>query len=532
MADKREDGLREGMSTSEDLIQLNTEDSSPDKNVEMTDKTDTDNEVGSEADREAKPGIFKSFIDYFYGNFIVLVLGFVSLPVITRVLSTEEYGRTSLYSSVVSIIYIFAILGLDQSYIRYYYKEGVSRRKLFRQCLSAPLVLIVVLAGIYAVFARPLNLLLFDRHGIDITLLVVAYTVTSVFERFLFLNIRMDQKGKLYSNLNILSKVLYIAFIFIFVYILGDDFRVGLYALTLPLVLVTLGIGIGYAVRIHGESMDDHKISTKELLKYGVPFVPMLLMEWLLSSMDKWSIKIFNDYAETGVYSAAMQIMTILLTFKITYVAFWSPVAMEKYETGTEAEVKPFFADMFEKVQFLCMLAAFGLTAFRSIIVLILGESYRGAIRIIPFLSLMPILSILFEMTGQGIKFKGKVIYFNYASLAAIVCNLAGNTLLVPKYKGVGAAFATALTYIVYFAIGTYLANRCYPVQYKYGRFVTALVIYIGYSFYATLCGTEWVNIVLGIVLMVVLCALNAKTLTALWKLASDALRSFKRNNQ
>ena len=65
--------------------------------------------------KSSKPNLFKSFLDYFYGNFIVLLLGFISLPLITRVLPTDEYGRTAMFTSAVSIIYIFAILGLDQS---------------------------------------------------------------------------------------------------------------------------------------------------------------------------------------------------------------------------------------------------------------------------------------------------------------------------------------------------------------------------------------------------------------------------------
>lgn len=491
----------------------------------MSEKKDNDNYIAGEAQQTQnapKKSILSSFIDYFYGNFVVLLLGFVSLPIITRVLSTEEYGRTSLYSSVVSIIYIFAILGLDQSYIRYFYKDNVDRRKLFKQCLAPPLILIIILAAVYAAFSRYFNVILFGKGGYDVTLLVIAYTVTSVFERFLFLNIRMDQKGKLYSNLNILSKVLYIAFIILFVYILGDDFRVGLYALTLPLMVVTLIVGIRYVLVSRGQKAVMHTATTKELLTYGVPFIPMLLMEWLLSSMDKWSIRIFNDFGETGVYSAAMQIMTILLTFKITYVAFWSPVAMEKYENEPEETVKPFFADMFQKVQFLCMLAVFGLTAARGLIVLILGPSYRDAIRIIPFLSLMPILSILFEMTGQGCKFKGKIIYFNYASLAAIICNLAGNTLLVPKYKGVGAAIATAATYIVYFAIGTFFANKCYPVKYDYRKFIVSLCIYIAYASYATVCSNEWINVACGIIFIGILCIINRKVLQSLLGYVKD----------
>ncbi len=472
--------------------------------------------------------ILGGFLEFFYGNFVVLVLGFVSLPLMTRLLSTDEYGRSSLFLSAVTIIYIFAILGLDQSYIRYFYSENVDTRKLFLQCLRPPFFLIVILTAVYYVFSHFFNELLFGKDSLDVTLLVIGYTVTSVFERFLFLNIRMQQKGKLYSNLNILTKALNIACIFIFAKLLGDDFRVGLYELTIPLCIVTAFLLVRFIVQGRGYKAGVHEISEKELLVYGIPFVPMLLMEWLLSSMDKWSIRFLNDFSETGIYSSAMQIMTILLTLKITYVAFWSPIAMKKYEQEDESKVKPFFADMFEKVQFLCMLAAFGLTAFRSVIVLILGEKYRDASRIIPFLSLMPVLSILFEMTGQGIKFKKKPVYFNWASAAAIVCNLVGNLLLVPKYKGVGAAAATAITYIVYFAIGTYFANRCYPVGYNFRNFGIGLFAYIIYAFYATFTGNEWMNIAAGVILIVGEIMLNRKVATALWGYCTDYMKKLK----
>ncbi len=463
-----------------------------------------------------KKGVFAEFLEFFYGNAVVLLLGFVSLPLMTRILSTQEYGRTSLFLSAVSIIYIFAILGLDQSYIRYYYSEGVDTRRLFYDCLRTPLLLIIILSFIYLVFSDFFNELLFGKGGRDVTALVIAYTVTSVFERFLFLNIRMQQRGKLYSNLNIATKCLNIGFILLFAYLLGDDFRVGLYSQTLPLVIITLGLFVAFLYRGRGYTYGEHILTRRELLTYGIPFVPMLLMEWLLSSMDKWSIRFLNDFSETGVYSSAMQIMTILLTLKITYVAFWSPIAMKKYEQEDDTGVKEFFADMFRKVQFLCMLAAFGITAARSVIVLILGEKYRAASHIIPYLALMPVLSILFEMTGQGIKFKKKPVYFNYASAAAIVCNLAGNLALVPKWGGVGAAVATAFTYIVYFFIGTYFSQKCYPVNYEYGRFMIALIAYIAYAFYATVTANEWANAIAGGILIIGLLVLNKKTVKSL----------------
>lgn len=475
-----------------------------------------------------KGGILKSFLEFFYGNFIVLLLGFVSLPLITRVMSTDEYGRSAMYQSVVSIIYIFAILGLDQSYIRYYYVENINRKRLFLKCLYPALVLIMVFSCIYFSFSDRFNMILFGKTSFDITLLVVLYAVTSVFERFVFLNIRMEQNGKLYSNLNILSKVLYIAFIFLFVYLLGDDFRVVLYALTLPLIVVTVFLLVRLYFKSRNTEENSVLVSEKELLAYGIPFVPMLLMEWLLSSMDRWSIRFFNDFSETGIYSAAMQIMVILSTFKITYVAFWAPIAMEKYEKEDEKTCKDFFADMFLKVQFLAMSAAFFLTIFRGIIVMILGERFRDAMNIIPFLSLMPILSILFEMTGQGVKFVKKIKYFNYSSLFAIVCNLIGNTILVPIYKGIGAAIATGITYIVYFIVGTYFSKKCYPVNYDLRKFAISVIIYIIYAAYATFSGNLLMSGIVGCVLFLVHCIININVIKSLIDIAFVMIEKVK----
>lgn len=476
-------------------------------------------------ERENKESLLTSFIKYFYGNFVVLLLGLIQLPLTTRVLETQEYGKTTMFTTAVTVIYIFAILGLDQAYIRYFYKDGVNRKTLFVQCLIPPFILILILSAVYVLFSDLFNTFLFGASGIDIIIPVVAYTVISVFERFLFLNIRMEQNGVLYSNLNILSKVLNVSFIILFAYLLGSDFRVVMYAFTLSLGTVTLLIGIRYLYVTRKIKITRHDVSEKELLAYGIPFIPMLLMEWLLSSMDKWSIKIFNDFSETGIYGSAMQIMTIILTVKITFVAFWSPVAMEKYESRPEEECKDFFADMFDKVQFLCMCAAFLLTIFRGLIVLILGRDYREAVYIIPFLTLMPILSIMFEMTGQGVKFTGKIKYFNYASLAAIICNLIGNTLLVPRYKGIGAALATAVTYIVYFAIGTYFSKKCYPVKYRIGMFSVSLIMYVVYAAYATITKDQVVSAAVGTVFLIVNCIINRKTLAGLWKYGMEALK-------
>jgi O-antigen/teichoic acid export membrane protein len=204
-----------------------------------------------------------------------------------------------------------------------------------------------------------------------------------------------------------------------------------------------------------------------------------------------------------------MNIMSILLTFKATFVAFWSPVAMQKYEE--DPECRDFFKSAFNITRMLCVLAGLGMVLFRGVIILILGPAYTGARNVIPFLTLMPVFSIMFEITNQGIKFKKKNRYLNYASIIAIICNIAGNLLLVPLYKGAGAALATAITYVIYYFIGTRFSEKCFGVGYGSARTLLYAAMLLGYSSLAVFGDIAAAEAVVGAVLVIVVLILERK---------------------
>ena len=464
---------------------------------------------------EEKRSDLRIFLSYFYGNFIVLLLGFVQTPLVTRIMSTDEYGRTGMFEAAVSCIYIFAVLGLDQSFIRYYYKRNISRRRLMLQCLLPPLLIVSLLILVYIKLADPVNGWLFGKSGVDITFLVAGYTLISVFERFLFLDVRMQQNGRLYSNVNIAQKLINIILIFAAFHFLGNDFRVVLYAMTLSWGITTLFLGIRYLCKREGIRNEEYPRETaykeSEIILYGLPFILILLMEWLLSSCDRIALKQWADYSELGIYSAAIKIMVLLLTFKNTFLAYWSPIAMEKYESGEEGS-NEFFKSVFDLVRFLCVGASIGMILFRGLIVLLLGKDYRGADRIIPFLTLMPIFAIMFEITVQGIKFKKKNLYLNAAVFFTIIANISGNFLLVPRLGGAGAALTTGISYMIYFAVGSCFSERIYPVGYDYKRTAAEGILLVILAFLATFCETKAVSYIFGCALIPVVLLIEKKS--------------------
>ncbi len=480
---------------------------------------------GSDNKKEDRP--FSGFLTYFYGNFVVLLLGFVQTPLVTRLMSTDEFGRTGMYETAVMIIYIFAVMGLDQAYIRYYYSEGVDRKQLLFRCLFPSLVIVSVISVIYCFNADVANGFLFGKSGKDITALVVIYALVSVFERFFFLDIRMQQNGKLYSNINIAQKVLALLTIFVAWYFLGNDFRVGLYALAVPWGITTAFIMVRYFVNQRDgvftqweaslkESMHEPEtvnLSYRELLRYGVPFIMVLLMEWLLSSCDRLALRTFSDFDELGIYTSAMKIIVLLLTFKNTFIAYWSPVAMERFEKKDMEDNRRFFRSAYDVTQFLCVAAATGLILFRRIIVLLLGPDYRGAERMIPFLTLMPVFAMLFEIRVQSIKYSKKNMYLNIASLFAIICNIAGNTILVPFWGGVGASVTTGISYLVYFAGGSFLGERCIKIGYGFRKTIVYTVMLILYCIIATAAVSVWAEAAAGVLILAAAAIIDRKVL-------------------
>ena len=84
--------------------------------------------------------LLKAFSKYAVGTFIVLIIGFVTTPILTRMISTLDMGRYSMFITLGNLIFTLLCLGMDQSYLRFYNEEKTENRnyllKIFAQNLE------------------------------------------------------------------------------------------------------------------------------------------------------------------------------------------------------------------------------------------------------------------------------------------------------------------------------------------------------------------------------------------------------------
>jgi O-antigen/teichoic acid export membrane protein len=170
----------------------------------------------------------------------------------------------------------------------------------------------------------------------------------------------------------------------------------------------------------------------------------------------------------------------------------------------------------------------FSLIISKELIVLILGEKYRAASYILPFLIFMPIMYTISETTVIGLVFKKKSNIQIIVVTLACLTNIIGNIILVPLYAGKGAAISTGISYIVFFFARTYFAGRYYYVNWHLTRFVIITALAVAYSLYSTFFQYNIFSVIGYIIAVVLLFVLYHDAVKEILFLSKNVLNSIK----
>ncbi|WP_170272234.1 oligosaccharide flippase family protein, partial [Clostridium tarantellae] len=99
--------------------------------------------------------LIKKFLEFAIGNIVVLILGLVSSPLITRLINPIEMGKIGIINTLVNLLILIALIGLDQAYIRYYYDElKENRTQLLKICIKTPFIISMILSIFIIIFYK------------------------------------------------------------------------------------------------------------------------------------------------------------------------------------------------------------------------------------------------------------------------------------------------------------------------------------------------------------------------------------------
>lgn len=476
-----------------------------------------------------KNKILKHFATIGSGTLINMVIGVITTPLITRLVDPTEYGQLSIFTMYSSIAVMVLCLGLDQALVRYYYDNDTMeyRRALLLKCIVLPVV--ITLAVSCVVIALSVTGAFKFEFDTFIMVLLCFYTFVEVVNRVSYLLIRLSYNSKLYAMLGIIKKSLYVILAAALLFIInGKDIEILVISTTVAAVAVT-------AVSIFNQrdiwnlriaNKDDCHVTQKELLRYAYPYIFSLGITTFFQAIDKMSLNYYCSYSEVGIYSSTMNLVHVFAIIQTTFNALYAPMAVEHYTK--DKDDRRYYQKANQMMTVIMFFIGISLILCKDIFALLLGEKYREAATILPFLIFNPIMYTISETTVQGIVFMKKSKMQVAVAVFACVANLIGNTILVPIYGCQGAAISTGLSYIVFFTARTFISNRYFKVDFKLGKFYLLTAVVCGYAYYNTFFGNNFVSAIYYVGIVILMFIMYRKTVIEIIQYGLDFLKSLK----
>lgn len=470
--------------------------------------------------------LFKQFASVGLGSIINMAIGLLTTPIITRLVDPSDYGQLSLFNTYANITMMIVGLGFDQVLLRYYYQtEDISyKQRLLSKCLFLP-VLIFCILSIPGALIYYLTGHITDGKELFVFLMFLIEVMCLLINRISILLVRLNGKANLYSMLSVIQKITYVAVAIPLILIIKREFFVILVFATFLSYFTPTIISIVTERKVWRFKFTDENpaIPYKELLKYGLPMLLSSSIYLFFQATDKICLNYFCDYVDVGIYASAASLMSIIAIVRTSFTAVWTPAAVEHYER--QPNDKSFFIHINQIITLLMFVFGLSLMVSKDLIVLLLGQKYREASIILPYLMFQPIMYTISETTVVGLIFTKKSNMQLVASAGACIFNLVLNICLIPILGAKGASISTGVSYIVFYMLRTVLSNHYFPVGYRQDKFILATITAIAYAIFSSFTSFSMWTVPLYIVCLIILSVLYKDVLSELVKILGNKLR-------
>ena len=434
-----------------------------------------------------KNSIIKHFATIGSGTVVVLLINLITAPIITRLVAPDEYGIQSVFVMYATLAASFFYLGQDQALLRFFYtkEEEDYKRTLLYRCIKYPLLLCIVASIIlFAIKKTDIFEIEYDNW---ILVCLCIYTTILVIDRFASLLLRLTYKTKSFSVVNVIYRLSYLLISVGMIYFMQNHYAQILIIATMLSAVLSMVLNVLFERNFWNLKKGCNNpecISTRDILKYGMPFIVSGGVASIFNVTDTMVVKAYGTYSDVGIYSSALGLVSAFAIIQTTFCTLWTPLTFENYEKNPED--RSLYIKGHNIITVVVFAAGLTMILGKDIFVFMLGEKYREASYLLPFLIFNPIMYTVSETTVSGLYFMKKSNMQIFPPLVACTVNLIGNIILVQILGYRGAAISTGLSYIVFFIMRTVLGRHYYYIDFELKSYYIVTLVVTIYAFYNT----------------------------------------------
>lgn len=428
-----------------------------------------------------KESVKKNFIYNILYQMLVLVLPLVTAPYLSRIIGGDSIGIYSYTHAFANYFVLFTMLGVNN-----YGNRSIARvrdncnerSRTFWSIYAVQAILAVILSIIYILY---------------IFLLKPDNTIIYFFQIFYVISAGLDinwfffgmEKFKITVTRNMLIKILTTIAIFIFIKSAND---LWLYTLIISAGTLISQISIWpFLVK----NITIYIPSLKDIKKHIIPnlklFIPVIAIS-LYNIMDKLMLGNMSTYEEVGYYTYAEKIAQVPVTIIIALGTVMMPHVSNLMAKGKLDECKRLFDKGMLFVMFMSFAFTFGMANLSpDFSIWYYGSNFARSGLFLVWLSPVIIFKSWANIVRtQFIMPAGQDNIYIISVITGAIVNLCMNTILIPKYAGIGAVVGTIFAEFSVFFVQAWKTRKQIAFV-KYLKYASVFCI-IGIIMYISMC--------------------------------------------
>lgn len=383
-------------------------------------------------------------------NVLQKIISVVTVPIFTRMLSTDEYGVYSLFITWLEVITIFTSLRLSQNG----YNVGLIKFENDQDYYTSTMIGLSFITTLFVfviyMIGRGFFNTLIQLPQIFIYLLFIYCAVTPIYD-FWATRCRFEYK---YISLTIVTILMSLLAPVVSVFLLHNVSDASSALIVYPKVFFQVIFCLVIYVFILKKSFGFYnKKYWKYALKNNIPLVPYYLSLILLNHSDRIIIAQICGNTDAAIYSVAYSAAMLPTVVSNAMVAALTPWMFKRLKDRNYSGMWKTIKEMFLLTSFIVIL----LILFAPEAIAILApKNYSSAIWIIPPVALSVIYMFIYQLFINLEFYYEKNKLISALSVGVALLNIVLNYIFIPLFGSVAAGCTTVVSYM-FFTLVHYL---------------------------------------------------------------------------
>lgn len=393
----------------------------------------------------------KAGIGYTIGNYLLRGLGFITIPIFSRILSTTDYGIYNTYMSFEGILFIIIGLALHSSFKNANIKYGLKFNEYVSSC-----IILCIFNFLFLIFLGNILCLFIPKYGHVYISLLVAHSFASAIITYFNDYLSISYSYKIFLLVSFVNSIGNISISVLLILTIFHENRAygRIIGTIIPLLLIAIFVVFGFFKQSKPRNNREYWIYG---LKYSLPIIPHGISQVILGSFDRIMISTMVGNSEAGLYSFAYNVYSIISVTYSSLGTVWGPWFYEKMHANKLDEIK----NVSKKYIWTMGIFSAGIMVISPEIISILGtEAYHDSIYLTAPIICGCFFSFLYTLPAQIEYYYEKTKYIAVGTFCAAMLNIVLNYIFITRYGYSAAVYTTFATYAAYFLFHYFISER------------------------------------------------------------------------